>query len=102
MNPTREKGMQMALEFAGDEWKNQAFSFLLQYARSHEVFSGEDVSDAHIAAGHPQPKDLRAWGGLYRKAVNDGFIAHLDNNGHSKRRSSPCPRYLSMTFRMAA
>jgi len=102
MNPAREQGMQLALAFAGDEWKHQAFTFLLQYARTHEVFCGEDVSDAHIAARQPQPKELRAWGALYRKAVNDGVIAHLDNNGWSRRRSSPCPRYLSLAFRRMA
>ncbi|HEY0916519.1 MAG TPA: hypothetical protein VGE22_16720 [Solimonas sp.] len=102
MNPAREEGMQLALEFAGDEWKNQAFTFLLKYARTHDVFCGEDVSDAHIAAGHPQPRELRAWGALYRKAMNDGVLVRLDNNGWSRRRSSPCPRYTSMTYRAAA
>lgn len=47
-------------------------------------------------AGLSQPPDLRAWGALYRKAVADRAITRLDNNGWSKRRASPCPRYRSL------
>lgn len=91
----REQGMTAALEHAGDDWKHSAYTFLCQYARTHDVFSGEDVSDAHIAAGHPQPPDLRAWGSLYRRAQREAVISFLDNNGRSHRRASPCTRYRS-------
>lgn len=96
MPPAREAGMTAALEHAGDGWKHEAFTFLCQFARTHEVFCGEEVSDAHIAAGLPQPPDLRTWGGLYRRAQRDRLITLLDNNGRSRRRASPCPRYRSL------
>lgn len=100
--PARARGMTAALDHAGEEWKHDAYTFLCAFARQHEVFTGEDVSDAHIALGRPQPPDLRAWGNLYRKAQRERVIAHLDNNGRSRRRASPCPRYRSLAYRVAA
>lgn len=96
MPPARAAGMSSAAEHAGEAWKNQAYTFLIGFAKTHAVFCGEDVSYAHIAAGHPQPPDLRAWGGLYRRAQHDRVIEHLDNEGWSERRASPCPRYRSL------
>lgn len=90
--------MQDALDAAGPEWKSTAYTFLCQYARSHATFTGENVSDAHIAAGHPQPKELRAWGALYLRAKRDRVIAWLDNDGRSWRRASSCPRYRSLVY----
>lgn len=98
----RRLGAQRALDHAGDAWRTSAYTYLCQYARTHDVFSGEDVSDAHIAAGLPQPQDLRSWGNLYRLAVKERVIQRLDNDGHSKRRASPCPRYRSLACRVAA
>lgn len=94
--PARAAGARRALEHAGNDWKNDAYTFLLVFAKARrpgELFTGEDVSDAHIAAGHPQPPDLRAWGPLYQVAARRGFIRRVDNNGCSRRRASPCPRY---------
>lgn len=97
MPPARAEGMRAALEHAGEEWKSQAYTWLCQYARTHTgPFIGEDVSDAHIAAGMPQPNDLRAWGGLYQRAQRERVIRFVDNNGRSRRRASPCPRYASL------
>lgn len=94
MPPAREQGMSDALEHAGDDWKHQAYTFLCAFARKAVApFIGEDVSDAHIAAGHLQPPDLRAWGALYRRAQRERVLKHIDNDGWSRRRASPCPRY---------
>jgi hypothetical protein len=94
----REAGMTAALEHAGNDWKSEAYTFLIGFAKANPVFCGEQVSDAHIAAGLSQPPDLRAWGGLYQRAIRERVIEHLDNNGRSKRRASPCPRYRSRIF----
>jgi hypothetical protein len=97
MPAARAAGMNNALAHAGDEWRAQAYTFLCQYARKHRgPFIGEDISDAHIAAGDPQPPDLRAWGGLYQRARRDRVIRLVDNDGRSRRRASPCPRYSSL------
>lgn len=95
----REDGIKRALEHAGRIWASDALTYLERFAIEHQIFSGEDVSDAHIAAALPQPPDLRAWGGVYRRAVVLGLIRHQDNNGWSRRRGSPCPRYQSLIFR---
>lgn len=94
--PARQAQMDLVLENAGAAWKNQAYTFLCAYSRGHDIFSAEDVSDAHIAAGHPQPHDLRAWGGLYQRARREGYIAIHDHDGWSERRSSPCTHYRSL------
>lgn len=98
MPPARAEGMRAALENAGDDWRNEAYTFLIAYARKHEVVCGEDVSDAHIAAGLPQPKDLRSWGGLYKHAQTERVLAFLDNEGRSRRRASPARRYRSLVW----
>lgn len=90
-----KRGIANASDHAGESWKHEAFTFLLAYAKTHEVFCGEDVSDAHIAAGLAQPPDLRAWSQCYRQAVKDCVIQHYDNNGWSRRRCSPARRYRS-------
>lgn len=103
--PARLEGMQLAIEFADfveTDWSDRAFEYLVNFARTHEVFTGEDVSDAHIAANKPQPPDLRAWGALYRRAMNEGVISRYDTNGWSKRRSSPTIRYRSNYYRRQA
>lgn len=98
----RRLGAQRALDHAGEAWRTQAYTFLCQYAERYEIFSGEDVSDAHIAAGLIQPPDLRSWGNLYRLAVKEKIVRRYDNNGYSKRRASPCPRYFSLAYLAAA
>lgn len=98
-------GMQRATDAADRlhaEWSESAFDFLKDYARTHQIVVGEDVSDEHIAAGLPQPGDLRAWAGLYRRAVTAGILVFLDNNGWSRRRCSATKRYMSQIFGMAA
>lgn len=96
MPPAREAGIQAASDHAGDEWKCRAFSFICAYARQHQIFTAEDVSDAFLAAGNPEPPDLRAFGALWRKAVTDRVVRRLDASGWSKRRASPTYRYESM------
>jgi len=96
MPEARQSGMDAALEHAGDDWKHEAYTFLIGFAKANPLFCGEQVSDAHIAAGLLQPPDLRAWGGLYVRAQHEGVIKRLDNDGWSKRRASPCPRYRSL------
>lgn len=99
MPPARAEGMRAAVEHAGDDWKHEAYTFLCQYARcAHPkaLFTGEDISDAHIAAGRNQPPDLRAWGSLYQRARRERVLAVVDNNGRSWRRASPCTRYRSL------
>lgn len=98
----REEGIASAADHAGEYWREHAYGYLVDFARKHLCFTGEDVSDAHIAAGHIQPPDLRSWGALYRKAVNEGVIQRIDNNGWSKRRASPCPRYRSLYYMAVA
>lgn len=96
-------GMQRAADAADrlhSDWSESAFLFLKDYARTHQTFIGEDVSDAHISAGLPQPRDLRAWGGLYQRAQKAGIIVHA-GFGKSRRRCSETKRYASQIYGMA-
>lgn len=97
-------GMQRAADAADRlhaDWTEDAYRFLKEFARTHAKFIGEDVSDAHIAAGLPQPGDLRAWSHLYRRAVKAGIIAHV-GYGWSRRRCSETKQYASQIYGMAA
>lgn len=94
-------GMTRALNNADrqiPDWSTQAYSFLLSFARTHEYFISEDVSDASIEAKFPQPPTLRAFGAVYRKAQKAGIIRQ-DGMGRSRRRhASCCPRWRSMIY----
>ncbi len=97
MPPARADGMRAAADHAGSDWLTEAYTFLCRYCREHAgPFIGEDISDAHIAAGLDQPPDLRAWAGLWQRAVRERVVAFVDNNGRSRRRGSECRRYRSL------
>lgn len=42
----RENGIRRSARKAGDEWLCDAYTFPLGFAKSHRVFTGEEVSDA--------------------------------------------------------
>lgn len=100
-----DAGMRQALAHAEEEhfgWPDLAYLFLERYARQHQRFISEDVSDASIAWGLVQPPTLRAWGGIYRRAKKAGLIV-CDGVGRSWRRhASICPMWRSLVFGLPA
>lgn len=91
----RNDGMKRAVDHAKANWPNEAYSFLLSFARTHELFISEDVSEASKQTGFPQPETDRAWGMIYRRAAKAGIIVQ-DGIGRSRRRhASVCPRWRS-------
>jgi hypothetical protein len=101
----RDAGMRQALdhaEAANDGWKHEAYTFLLQFCRSHAEFISEDVSDAHERLGYPQPPTKRAWGALYTKAAREGYIAQCGMGRSRLRHASICPKWRSLVYRGAA
>lgn len=95
----RDAGMARAAEHAErvcDGWAEQAYAFLVTFAKRTDLFISEDVSDASKAEGLPQPPTDRAWGSVYRRAIKAGVIVQ-DGSGRSRRRHcSICPRWRSM------
>ncbi|WLA80343.1 hypothetical protein QIH87_50165 (plasmid) [Bradyrhizobium elkanii] len=98
----RDAGMQQAAQHADEVepgWSERAYTFLIGYARTHSDFISEDVSDAAIAAGEPQPPTLRAWGQIYRRAAKNDAIL-MTGMGRSRRRNaSVCPRWSSLIYK---
>ncbi len=79
-------------------WTDEAFEFLKKYARSHELFISEDVSDMSREEGMRQPSTDRAWGSIYTRAQKENIIIQ-DGSGRSRRRhNSICPRWRSLIF----
>lgn len=102
MPPARERGMNAALENAGEEFRVAGYTFLCAFAkRATGLFITEDVSDAYAASGLPQPREKRAWAGLWRRAVNDRVVAIVDSEGRSRIRHSPTYRYRSLIAEVA-
>lgn len=89
--------MHLALRHAGPEWADEAYGYLVAYARSHASFISEDVSDQWELEGRPMPPTLRAFGALYKKAQRSGVIV-MDGTGRSRRRDSICPRWRSLVI----
>ena len=57
----RDEAMAQVERNAGEEFRSKAKSFVLTYLAEHGESSGEDVTDACIAAGI-EPHDTRAFG----------------------------------------
>lgn len=94
----RNAGMSIAADNADAHhigWTDRAFEFLKSYARTHSSFISEDVSDAAILAGEPQPPTLRAWGSVYRRAIKDDVIIQNGSGRSRRRNASICPRWRS-------
>lgn len=101
----RNAGMVLAAEHAeavSPGWKESAYQFLRDFARTHEKFISENVSDAHIAAGLEQPPTLKAWGSIYQKAAKAGLIARVGFEISRRRHLSPTPLWASQIFGMAS
>jgi hypothetical protein len=98
----RDAGMKQAVDHANEthpHWSDRAYDFLKRYAKENAEFISEDVSDAAIAAGEPQPPTLRAWGQIYRRAVKDDVIIQVGAGRSRRRHASICPRWGSCVYR---
>lgn len=101
----RERGMAQALEHAEREhfdWAEQAYGFLQTYARSHEEFISEDVSDASKVLNFPQPPTDRAWGSIYKRAIKNDLIIQVGTGRSRRRHASICPLWGSLIYQRAA
>ena len=97
----RDIGMQRAARHAEAvhmHWNDQAYDFLVGFARSHKEFISEDVSDASKKADFPQPPTDRAWGSVYRKALRNDIIIQVGTGRSRRRHASICPRWGSLVF----
>lgn len=98
----RDQGMQRTTQHAADDcldWPDRAYAFLVAFARSHETFQSEDVSNASkLDPSFPQPPTDRAWGSLYVKAQNAGVIEPYGMARSRRRHASVCILWRSTTF----
>lgn len=98
----RDQGMQRATYRAIDtciDWPDRAYAFLLAFARSHETFQSEDVSDASKRDHNfSQPPTDRAWGSLYVKAQNAGVIEPCGMARSRRLHASVCILWRSTVF----
>lgn len=100
----REQATEHALAHADrahPDWSALAYAFLIRYCRTHRHFTAEECTDAAREWGLIMPPDLRAFGGVYRKAVNRGVIT-MTGMGRSKTRASVCPLWTSAIYKEGA
>jgi hypothetical protein len=57
---------------AGEEWKDLAFQAFRDYAKTHHVFTTEQVRQANPDL--PAPPDPRAWGSVALRAKRAGVV----------------------------
>lgn len=60
-------------------WTTLAYSFLRKFVAERQEFYPWELVDASIEYGLAQPLNLRAWGGVYRRAVREGLIKRSDS-----------------------
>lgn len=100
----RNAGMQIAADNADAHvvgWTDRAFTFLCDYAKTHQSFISEDVSDASKEARFPQPPTDRAWGSVYRRAIRESVILQVGSGRSRRRHASICPRWGSLICKTA-
>ena len=72
----RDEGIKQALQSAEDKaenWGEQAYSFLLEYIKTHTEFMAEEVRVASSGIV-PEPPSKRAWGGVIVRARKNNLI----------------------------
>lgn len=75
----RDLGISRALQHAEKVepgWQDRALAFLLDYAETHETFSGESVRQASRGIV-PEPPHLRAWGSVIMAGARRGWIRKI-------------------------
>jgi hypothetical protein len=70
---SRDEAMRAIVEYAGQRFLEQAKKFVLRYLAAHGESSGEDITDACVAAGIT-PHDERAFGPVYMSLARKGLI----------------------------
>lgn len=93
------EGMARAVEHADrvkPSWSERALAALQVYCLKHEEFTAEEARAAMHKGGLPKPTDGRAWGWVFRKASNLGWIHRV---GYAPRRCgnmTPTIRWASL------
>ena len=78
----RDAGIKQAIDHANEvipEWSDRAYEVVQDFLKISPLakigFMGEELRLwAHQDGGLPQPENLRAWGGVVRKAASHGLI----------------------------
>ncbi len=63
----KNEGIERAMNNAGRQWQDQAYSYLLDYIKENETFMVEDVRTSSQGI-IPDPPSKRAWGGIVVRA----------------------------------
>ena len=75
----RDLGIKQSESHANEveqNWSEKAYSFLVNFCRSHRVFMAEDIRDSSIGIV-PEPPSQRAWGAIFVKAAKSGLIKRV-------------------------
>lgn len=82
----RDDGIQRAGDHAGNEWKDRARGYVLEFlAGNPEPFLAEDLREFAEVRGLFAPPDGRAWGAVIQSAARDGLIRKV---GYAPAKSS--------------
>lgn len=76
----RDQGIKKAEDNANDKnenWSAKAYGFLLVYCGIFKQFLAEEVRNASIEAGIPEPPSKRAWGAIVLRAKKNGKIRSI-------------------------
>lgn len=97
----RDQGMQRATIRADrmdDTFGQRAEAFIYSYARTHEQFISEELTEAAARVGIVSPADPRAWGAPFQRAARSGVIRKDGYGISTKRHLSPTPRWTSLVY----
>lgn len=97
----RDQGINRAIEHAEQKtpiWADQAYKFLIEYAKENIEFLAEDV---RAAAGPfvPVPPSKRSWGGIFVRAAAAGYIKSIGYKAVNNPKAHKTPATLWQTVR---
>jgi hypothetical protein len=71
----KEQGMQLAMDFSGEGWKERALELFREFCLELKAAGREYVRVEEFRAVAPPPRTPKAWGAFSRAAMADGIIA---------------------------
>lgn len=101
----RDDGMARAVDHADRDapgWSNEAYSFLISYARTHDQFIAEQFVAYAEHSGLIVPPTGKAYGAVFKRGAKAGIIERIGFGVSTKRHASPTPLWQSRIYQGSA
>ena len=92
---------ELCADKAGCDWKEDAYTFFVQFAQSNPHLTIAQVRHAFEAQGGAAPHDGRAWGHIALRAQREDIVIHSGRYTRDGSHGRPNPVWASLIVRAA-